>query len=67
MINKKDLNLLLSLSSRNVKMQSNPSKMRPSDIEVIQGDYIKFKKQTGRKPEIAFEQTMADFFRLLEG
>jgi len=52
--------LLLSLTSRRIQIQQNPSKMRPADIPVMQGDCTKFKKQTGWKPEIAFEKTMAD-------
>ena len=54
------LDLLLSLTNRSIKIQPNPSRMRPADIEVIQGDCTKFKQQTGWKPEIAFAQTMAD-------
>jgi GDP-4-dehydro-6-deoxy-D-mannose reductase len=34
--------------------------MRPSDVEVLIGDSSKFRKETGWKPEIAFEQTMKD-------
>jgi len=54
------LDLLLSLTSQSIKIRQNPSRMRPADIEVIQGDCTKFRKQTGWKPEIAFERTMTD-------
>lgn len=54
------MDLLLSLTSRSIKIQQNPSKMRPADIQVMQGDCTKFRNQTGWKPEIAFEQTMTD-------
>ena len=54
------MDLLLSLTSRSIKIERDPSKMRPADIEVMQGDCTKFKRQTGWKPEIAFEKTMAD-------
>jgi GDP-4-dehydro-6-deoxy-D-mannose reductase len=54
------LDLLLSLTTQSIKIQPNPSRMRPSDIEIIQGDCTKFKKRTGWKPQIAFERTMAD-------
>lgn len=54
------LDLLLSLSSLNIKIEQNPSRMRPADIQVMQGDCTKFKNQTAWKPEIPFEKTMAD-------
>ena len=54
------MDLLLSLTSRSIKIQQNPSRMRPADIEVMQGDCTKFKKRTGWEQEIAFEKTMTD-------
>jgi len=54
------LDLLLSLSNRSIRVQENPSFMRPSDIAEMQGDCTKFRKQTGWKPEIEFEQTLID-------
>ena len=54
------LDLLLSITDRNIKIQPNPSRMRPSDIEVIRGDCTKFRQQTGWKAEIPLEKTMAD-------
>ncbi len=35
-------------------------RMRPSDIPVLEGDFSKFRKQTGWKPVINFSQTMGD-------
>lgn len=54
------LDLLLSLTNQGIKIQQNPSRMRPADIPVMRGDCTKFKRETGWKPEIAFEQTMAN-------
>ena len=55
------LDLLVSKSSvKNIKIQQDPTRMRPSDIPVIVGDNTKFKKQTGWAPEIPFEKTMED-------
>jgi GDP-4-dehydro-6-deoxy-D-mannose reductase len=34
--------------------------MRPSDVEVLQGDCSKFQKQTGWKQTIPFEKTLED-------
>lgn len=55
------LDLLVDLSkSKDIKVKKDPSKMRPSDVEVLQGDSSKFREKTGWKPEISFEQTMKD-------
>jgi len=54
------LNLLLSMTNINIEVRQEPSRMRPSDVEILQGDCSKFKKQTGWKPTIPFERTMKD-------
>jgi GDP-4-dehydro-6-deoxy-D-mannose reductase len=55
------LDLVLGLSKKkNIRVEKDPSRMRPSDVEVLQGDYTKFKEATGWKPEIPFEKTMED-------
>jgi len=55
------LDLLLDLSkAKNIQVKKDPSRMRPSDVEILQGDCSKFRKQTGWKPTISFEQTMKD-------
>ncbi|MDI6888791.1 MAG: GDP-mannose 4,6-dehydratase [Methanocellales archaeon] len=54
------LDLLLSMSKVNIQVRQDPKKMRPSDVEMLQGDCSKFKKQTGWEPEIPFEQTLED-------
>lgn len=55
------LDLLLNLSrAKNIKVKQDRSRMRPSDIEVLQGDCSKFRKATSWKPEISFEKTMED-------
>jgi len=55
------LDLLLSLSKvKNIEVKQDPTRMRPSDVEVLHGDYSKFKEKTGWKPEIPFEKTMED-------
>jgi GDP-4-dehydro-6-deoxy-D-mannose reductase len=54
------LDLLLSMTNLNVEVKEDPTRMRPSDVEVLHGDCSKFKKQTGWKPEIPFEKTMED-------
>lgn len=54
------LNKLLSLSQVAIKIQQDPNRMRPSDVEILLGNYDKFHQQTGWKPEIPFDQTLKD-------
>ncbi|WP_127534107.1 GDP-mannose 4,6-dehydratase [Paenibacillus kobensis] len=54
------LNLLLSMSTVQVKVEQDPARMRPSDVEILLGDASKFTSHTGWKPEIPFEKTMRD-------
>lgn len=54
------LNLLLSLSKVKIKIQKDPSRMRPSDLPVLLGDCTRFRKATGWKPVIPFKKTMKD-------
>ncbi len=58
------LNKLLSMASDNVrktiKVKSDPSRFRPSDVKVLEGDASKFSKRTGWKPEYTLEQTLQD-------
>jgi len=62
------LDLLLSMSKvRNIEVKQDPSRMRPSDVEILQGDYSKFKEATGWKPKIPFEQTMEDLLNYWRG
>ncbi len=54
------LDLLLSLSSVKVEIRTDPSRLRPSDVPVLLGDYSKFHRVTGWAPTIPFEATLAD-------
>ncbi len=54
------LDILLSFSTVKIKVEQDPSRMRPSDVELLLGDASKFSKQTGWKPEIPLEQTLKD-------
>jgi len=55
------LDLVLKMSkNKNIKIEKDSSRMRPSDVEILQGDYTKFSEATGWKPEIPFEKTMED-------
>jgi GDP-4-dehydro-6-deoxy-D-mannose reductase len=61
------LDLLISMSSVKVEVRQDPSRMRPSDVEILLGDNTKFVQKTGWKPEIAFEKTMEDLLNYWRG
>jgi GDP-D-mannose dehydratase len=54
------LQTLLGFSTVQITIEEDKTRLRPSDVKVLVGDYSKFHKQTGWKPEIPFEQTMKD-------
>ncbi|MBE1447146.1 GDP-mannose 4,6-dehydratase [Paenibacillus sp. OAS669] len=54
------LNKLLALSKVQIEIKEDESRLRPSDVEILLGDYTKFHQQTGWKPEIPFDQTLED-------
>jgi GDPmannose 4,6-dehydratase len=56
------LNYLLSLSpkGKDIKIITDPERLRPIDADLQVPDTSKFEKHTGWKPEISFETTMQD-------
>lgn len=54
------LQMLLKMSRAKIKIEEDPDRMRPSDVEILLGDASKFKKETGWAPKIPFEQTLTD-------
>ncbi|MCB1057496.1 MAG: GDP-mannose 4,6-dehydratase [Acidobacteria bacterium] len=54
------LDRLLALSTADVKIEIDPDRLRPSDVEILIGDASKFRADTGWQPEIPFEQTLRD-------
>ena len=55
------LKILLSFSTiKDIKVQQDPARMRPSDVFILLGDCSKFKNQTGWEPKINFEKTLED-------
>ena len=55
------LDYLLSLSSvNNIKVETDPERLRPIDADLQVPDTRKFTNHTGWEPEIKFEQTMQD-------
>lgn len=55
------LNYLVSLSTvGNIKIQTDPDRLRPIDADLQVPDTSKFKKHTAWEPQISFEKTMKD-------
>jgi GDP-4-dehydro-6-deoxy-D-mannose reductase len=54
------LDILLSLSRVRVRVEVDASRLRPSDNPVIAGNHDRLTRDTGWRPEIPIEQTLAD-------
>jgi len=52
------LEKILARSGVKVEIKNDPSRLRPSDVMILQGDYSKFHAATGWKPLIPFDQTL---------
>jgi len=54
------LQKILDRSTVAVRVEVDPSRLRPSDVEVLLGDASKFRAATGWEPRIPLDQTIAD-------
>lgn len=55
------LSKLISMSKiKNIKVETDPERLRPIDADLQVPDTTKFSTHTGWKPEIPFEKTMSD-------
>ncbi|GLX71209.1 GDP-mannose 4,6-dehydratase [Paenibacillus glycanilyticus] len=54
------LQVLLGFSTVDITVEEDKTRLRPSDVKVLVGDYTKFYRQTGWTPEISFEQSLND-------
>jgi|CXWL01.1.fsa_nt_gi GDP-4-dehydro-6-deoxy-D-mannose reductase len=54
------LDKLIALAKVEVKTEVDPSRLRPSDVEILIGDASKFRADTGWAPTIPFDQTLKD-------
>lgn len=57
---KEVLDMLLSLASINIKIDVDPTRLRPSDVPILVSDCTKFTQLTGWKPTIPFKQSLQD-------
>ena len=54
------LDILLSNSDVKIKVEVDPSRLRPSDVQILLGDYSRMNKLTGWEPTIPLEKTLKD-------
>jgi GDP-4-dehydro-6-deoxy-D-mannose reductase len=54
------LEVLLELANLDVRIESDPARMRPSDVPILEGSADRFREATGWAPRIPFEQTLQD-------
>ena len=54
------LDLLLEMSRVEVRVEQDPSRLRPSDNPLVQGDASRITADTGWRAEITIEQTLSD-------
>jgi len=53
---------LIEISGKNLNVEQDPDRMRPSDLPVLEGDCTKFKEATGWEPKIPFDKTLVDIY-----
>lgn len=61
------LDILVSKAGVEIRIEVDPNRLRPSDVPILLGDYTKFNKLTGWKPEIPFEKTLEDLLDYWRG
>lgn len=54
------LDMLIGMARIEVTVETDPARLRPSDVEVLIGDSSKFRADTGWAPRIPFATTLAD-------
>jgi GDP-4-dehydro-6-deoxy-D-mannose reductase len=54
------LDALVSRSRVPVRIEIDPSRMRPNDVPAIVGDYSRLERATGWKPEVSFDRMLDD-------
>jgi GDP-4-dehydro-6-deoxy-D-mannose reductase len=54
------LDTLLSMTKKEVRVEIDPARLRPSDVPVLMGDYSKLKEKVGWEPRIPIKKTLED-------
>lgn len=56
----KILDIIVGMSSAEIKVEVDPNKIRPVDVPIIEADITKINNETGWKPNIPIEQTIKE-------
>lgn len=54
------LDMIIGMAQVEVRIETDPARLRPSDVEILIGDSSKFRADTGWEPRIPFDQTLRD-------
>ncbi len=54
------LDELLHLSSSKIRVETDPTRLRPNDVPIVQGDATRIRSELGWMPRIRVEQTLQD-------
>ena len=54
------LDMLLAQATVPIRVEEDPTRLRPSDVLILEGDATRFRNATGWEPTIPFEQTLQD-------
>ena len=54
------LDRLVAMAEVEVTIETDPERLRPSDVEILIGDASKFKADTGWEPQVPFDKTLRD-------
>lgn len=54
------LDMLLAQATVPIRVEQDPSRLRPSDVLILEGDASKFRARTGWEPTIPFERCLRD-------
>jgi GDP-4-dehydro-6-deoxy-D-mannose reductase len=57
------LNLLIKISNLEVRIEQDPLRMRPSDVQILVADTMKIQEAVGWRPTIPFQQTITDLYQ----
>lgn len=61
------LDMLLAMTTEKITIETDPARLRPSDVPVLQGDSSRMRNLTGWEPTIPFEQTLRDILDYWRG
>jgi GDP-4-dehydro-6-deoxy-D-mannose reductase len=61
------LDTLLSLAHVQVRVETDPERLRPSDNPIVVGSHARLTAETGWRPEIPIERTLADLLDYWRG